>query len=234
MTRHFDHIPVEEPSPESGNSSYEHCLNHIGANDEFWREVDDLFKIKSKLKDKAVISAFKNDLLEYLANFTYDNPPHVAKNYSRQARIEALQSISNAVEKLQKNYRHIKTSMFLHFSEEATRQDDYPENAELQWYAYLKEREFRKNLKVLQKLTQIDVPTNEDPAIMNAHLQECLAIYLAESLLEMGIKATTTRYGFFEELFRICCIALGFKEPSPGNDHVKAARDHIHKITKRA
>jgi hypothetical protein len=106
MTRHFDHIPVEEPPLEAGIPSYEYCLYYIGTNDEFWREVDDLFKTKSPLKDKAVISAFKNDLLEYLANFIYENPPRVAKNNARQDRIEALQSISNAVEKLLKHYKH--------------------------------------------------------------------------------------------------------------------------------
>lgn len=241
MTKHFQHMPVKAPDMEAGIPAFEHCLNLIGQNDDFWWSVDHLFETETDLRDRKAIAAFKNDLLDYLANFIYENSPRVADKNSRQTRIEAVESISNAVEKLLKNYKYIKADIFLHFSEkshwlmaEMLQQGDDSQCDNLQWSAYKKEQEFFENLQFIQKITeQIDLPEREAPAILNAHLQECVAIYLAESLLNIGVKPTTSREGFFEELFRLCCIAIGFNEPKPGNRHVATAVKYIKDNPKR-
>lgn len=223
MKKHFQHIPVKIPDVEAGIPTFEHCLNLIGENYDFWQGIDHFFETETSQKNKETIFSFKSDLLQYLANFIYENPPRVADNNVRQAKIDALESISNAVAKILKNYKYVTTDIFLHFSEKAywlmeetQRQGDNPQSDDLQWSAYRKERELLENLNLLQKITQKTLPTNEDPAIMNAHLQGCMAIYLAELLLNIDITPTTSREGIFEELFRLCCIVIGFKEPKPG------------------
>lgn len=226
---------------EAGIPTFEHCLNLIGENNSFWRRIDHLFETEINLSDKKAITSFKSELLDYLANLIYENPPRLADKNARQMKIEALESVSNAVAKLLRNYKYIKTDMFLHFSdesrgfmEEMQRQGNDSKNDDLVCYAYKKEREFLKNLKLLQKITQQpSVSPRKDPAIMNAHLQECMAIYLAESLSNIGVKPTTSREGFFEELFKICCKVVGFNEPKPGNRHIEAAVKYIKENPKR-
>lgn len=237
MAKHFQHIPVKAPEMEAGIPAFEHCLNLIGENDNFWWSIDHLFETDTDIRDKKVIAAFKEDLLNYLANFIYENPPRVADKNARQMRNDALDSISKAYEKILKNYKYIKADVFLHFAEEShlqmQQQGDFSQRDDLAWYAYNKEKEFLKSLKVIQKISQKTVPTNEGPAIMNAHLQKCMAIYLAESLLNIGIKPTTSREGVFEELFKACCVVVGFNEPKPGNRHVAAAVKYIKNNPKR-
>lgn len=239
MTKHFQHIPVNVPDMEAGIPTFEHCLNLIGENDNFWWQIDHLFETDTSIRDKKIIAAFKTDLLNYLANFIYENPPHVADKNARQLKIEALESISNAVKKLLKNYKYVKTDLFLHFSDEVSlqvqRQDNDSQDDDLARYAYKKERDFFVSLKVLQKIAeQSDVSEREDPAIMNAHLQECMAIYLAELLSNIGVKPTTSREGIFEVMFGVCCKVVGFREPKAGNRHVATALKHIKKNSKRS
>lgn len=255
MTKHFDHIPVKEPPPEAGIPSYEHCLNYIGKNDEFWDVLDGL--IEPELNGKTNAEKFKSNLLHYLAEFMYETPVRSPKNQDKYIEITELKSLKNDIEKIRNKYALIDGSVFNYFFNKANLLSghadaegleeakefiavDIEQNERYASRARRACRITRKSMDILHKITceQIETISKREkpinPIAINASLKYDLTTYLCCAVNEIGLKPSGSPGSFFDSLYKECWAILSpdKKEPCDRDKPFVKALNDFNKIEK--
>jgi hypothetical protein len=245
MTKHFDRIPLKEPPREAGIPSYEHCLNHIGTNDEFWDVIDGLLEPK-ELNDKTTIKRFKSNLLHYLAEFVYETPVKLPKNQDerqdKSIEITKLSSLKNDIEKTINKYDLIGGPVFSYFfdkaeslSDDVISDEDIDEAVDdfMPVDVIAKNREYtsrarsacritRRSLDILYDITckQIDAISEREkpirPEDVNASLKYDLATYLCHAVSDIGFKPSGAPESFLDGLYKVCWVMLSPDKKEPG------------------
>ena len=218
MTKHFDHIPVKEPPLEAGIPNYEYCLYYIGTNNEFWNEIDDLFKIKTKIDDKNTIKEFKHSLLHYLAELIYETPPRKALASDKHMQMAELRSLCNSLDNIIDKYPLIKHATFEYF---AKKNQTLNKGQNLSRGPSKANRITRKALGVMRDAAhkQLELTTQQekpiDPTTINASLKYDLATYLCYAVDKIGSKPSGAPESFFDRLYKQCwkMVSHDNKEP---------------------